>query len=258
MASFGCEEKKNEVPSPSGGAAPSAATAAAPTGTAAAPTGVPAAPIGDTGDVKGVITITGKLPPAEDLKRNSDPFCAQKQMKDEQVISDGKGHLGNVLVHLNGLPATPAPKNKAELTQDQCMYRPRLLGVVDGQTLAIHNGDPVLHNVHTYEGARTLFNVAQVPGTPNIEKTFTKNGVMLKFKCDVHPWMTGYVWVQNNGYFAISDKDGAFEIKDVPVGTWEVEAWHERFGTVAGKVTVQKGKPAELKLELSTTPTAPK
>ena len=78
------------------------------------------------------------------------------------------------------------------------MYRPRVQGIVDGQKLEIRNGDPVLHNVHTYEGARTLFNVAQVPGTPNIEKTFTQNGVMLKFKCDVHQWMTGYVWVQNN------------------------------------------------------------
>jgi plastocyanin len=204
------------------------------------------------------VTVTGKLPPAEDLKRNSDPFCAQKQMKDEQVVSDGKGHLGNVLVHINGLPPTPAPKEKVSLSQDDCMYRPRVLGVVDGQPLAIRNGDPVLHNVHTYEAARTLFNVAQVPGTPNIEKTFTQNGVMLKFKCDIHQWMTAYVWVQNNRYFTVTDKDGKFDIKDVPVGTWEIEAWHERFGTQAGKVTVQKGKPAEVKLEFNTTPTASK
>ena len=113
-----------------------------------------------------------------------------------------------------------------------------------------------MHNVHTYEGARTLFNVAQVPGTPNIEKTFSQNGTMLKFKCDIHPWMTGYVWVQNNRYFAVTDKDGAFEIKDVPVGSYEIEAWHERFGTKTGKVTVQKGKPAEVKFEFTGTETA--
>ncbi len=138
------------------------------------------------------------------------------------------------------------------------MYRSRVLGVVDGQPLDIRNGDPVLHNVHSYEGARTLFNVAQVPGMPNIEKTFTQNGVMLKLKCDVHQWMTGFVWVQNNSFFAVTDKDGKFEIKDVPVGTWDVEAWHERFGVKPGKVTVEKGKPAELKLELSATQTASK
>jgi len=79
---------------------------------------------------------------------------------------------------------------------------------------------------------------------------------MLKFKCDVHQWMTGFVWVQNNPYFAVSDKDGKFEIKDVPVGTWDIEAWHERFGTKTGKVTVVKGKPAEVKFEFNGSETA--
>ncbi|MCU1280679.1 MAG: hypothetical protein JWM53_4225 [bacterium] len=241
---IGCEEKKDTVTiTPVPPAAP--ASGAAASGTAAVPV------TSDKGDVKGSVVVTGKLPVMEDLKRNSDAFCAKKQMKDESVIAGKKGELANVLVHVNGLPATPPPSDKVVLSQEDCMYRPRLLGVIDGQKLEIHNGDPVLHNVHTYEGARTLFNMAQVPGTPNMEKTFTQNGVMLKFKCDIHQWMTGFIWVQNNGAFAVSDKDGKFEIKDVPVGTWDVEAWHERFGTKSGKVTVAKGKPAELKLEFS-------
>jgi plastocyanin len=262
---FGCEEKKEaaqpaapSAPTAPAAAAPSAAaTAPAASGQAAAPSGAAAAPSGDKGDVKGTVTVTGKVPAMEDLKRNSDAFCAKKQMKDESVIAGKKGELANVVVHINGLPATPAPATKATLSQDDCMYIPHVQGIVDGQKLEIRNGDPVLHNVHTYEGARTLFNVAQVPGTPNIEKTFEqKQGVMLKFKCDVHQWMTGYVWVQNNGYFAVTDKDGKFEIKDVPVGTWDIEAWHERFGSKAGKVTVAKGKPAEVKFEFNGSETA--
>ena len=248
----GCEEKK-EAPQP----APAAPAAAPASGAAAAPaSGAAALPSGDRGDVSGTVVVTGKIPVMEDLKRNSDAFCAKKQMKDESVIAGKKGELANVVVHINGLPATAPPAEKATLSQDDCMYRPRVQGVVDGQRLEIRNGDPVLHNVHSYEGARTLFNMAQVPGTPNIEKTFTQNGVMLKFKCDVHQWMTGYVWVQNNGWFAVTDKDGKFAIKDVPVGTWDIEAWHERFGTKTGKVTVAKGKPAEIKFEFNGTETA--
>jgi len=249
----GCEEKK-ETPPP----APAAPTtpAAPASGAAAAPASGAAALPADRGDVKGTVVVTGKIPAMEDLKRNSDAFCAKKQMKDESVVAGKKGELANVVVHINGLPAAAPPAEKATISQDDCMYRPRVQGVVDGQRLEIRNGDPVLHNVHTYEGARTLFNVAQVPGTPNIEKTFTQNGVMLKFKCDVHQWMTGYVWVQNNPWFAVSDKDGKFEIKDVPVGTWDIEAWHERFGTKTGKVTVVKGKPAEVKFEFNGTETA--
>ncbi|MGZ3443053.1 MAG: carboxypeptidase regulatory-like domain-containing protein [Polyangia bacterium] len=251
---LGCEEKK-EAATPVPAAAP--APGAPASGAAAAPSGAAAAPAtSDKGDVKGTVVVTGKVPAMEDLKRNSDAFCAKKQMKDESVVAGKKGELANVLVHVNGLPATPPPSEKVTLTQEDCMYRPRVLGIVDGQKFEIKNGDPVLHNVHTYEGARTLFNVAQVPGTPNMEKTFTQNGVMLKFKCDIHQWMTGFIWVQSNGAFAVSDKDGKFEIKDVPVGTWDVEAWHERFGTKTGKITVAKGKPAEIKFEFSGTETA--
>jgi plastocyanin len=252
FAALGCDEKKEAAqPVTPTATAPASGAAAAPSGAAAA-----APATSDKGEVKGTVVVTGKIPAMEDLKRNSDAFCAKKQMKDESVVAGKKGELANVLVHVNGLPATPPPSDKVTLSQEDCMYRPRVLGVVDGQKLEIKNGDPVLHNVHTYEGARTLFNVAQVPGTPNIEKTFTQNGTMLKFKCDIHQWMTGFIWVQNNPYFAVSDKDGKFEIKDVPVGTWDVEAWHERFGTRSGKITVAKGKPAELKFEFSETTAA--
>jgi plastocyanin len=205
-----------------------------------------------------VVSVTGKLPAPQNLNSVSDAYCAQKQLKDMQVVTDGKGHLANVLVHFDGLPATPPPAQKAELSQDGCMYEPRVLGVQTGQPLEIHNGDPVLHNVHIREGARTTMNKAHVPGTANLQQTFTTSGTLEKFACDVHPWMTAYVWVQNNPYFAVSDKDGKFDLKDVPVGTWSFEAWHERFGTQTGKVTVQKGKPAEIKLEFTTGQTASK
>jgi plastocyanin len=248
LAAFGCEEKKVEPPPP--------IPITQPSGSPAAASGAPAAPVGDKGEIKGKVTVTGKIPVMEDLKRNSDAFCAKKQMKDESVVAGKKGELANVLVHLNGLPATPPPKEKAALSQDDCMYRPRVQGMVTGQPLEIRNGDPVLHNVHTYEGARTLFNIAQVPGTPNVEKTFTQNGTMLKFKCDVHQWMTAYIWVQNNRYFAVTGDDGTFELKDIPVGTWEITAWHERFGTKTAKVVVEKDKPADVKFEFAATETA--
>jgi plastocyanin len=245
----GCDQKKNEGAQPAAApAAPSPASATPASGAAAAPAAGTAANIvsGDTGTIRGHVKIIGKIPVMEDLKRNSDAFCATKHMKDETIIADGKGDLANAVVHVNGLPPTAPPAEKATLAQDDCMYRPRVQAIVAGQTLDIKNGDPVLHNVHTYKGASTLFNVAQVPGTPNIEKTFSDNGAMLKFKCDVHQWMTGYVWVQNNRYFAVTGKDGDFEIKDVPVGTWEIQAWHERLGDKTAKVTVQKGKTADV------------
>jgi plastocyanin len=173
-------------------------------------------------------------------------------------VAGAKGELKNVIVHINGAPAAEPPKDAAMVTQENCMYRPRVQGIVAGQTLSIKNGDPTLHNVHTYKGTSTLFNQAQVPGTAQIEKKFTDNGAMLKFKCDVHQWMTGYVWVQNNPYFAVTGDDGSFEIKGVPAGKYEIEAWHERFGSKKGEVTIAPDKPAEVKFEYTGTEAAAK
>ena len=53
----------------------------------------------------------------------------------------------------------------------------------------------------------------------------------MKFKCDVHPWMTGYVAVTDHPFFAVTGDDGSFTIPNVPAGTYTIEAWHERFGT---------------------------
>jgi plastocyanin len=258
----GCEEKKKEeAPAPAAPAAAPAAPAAAPAapGAPAAAPGAPAAaaPAGAKGDVKGTVSITGKAPEMADLKRSTDPFCGKTKMKDEEVVSKG-GKLANVIVHINGAPASEPPAAKAEIKQENCMYRPRVQTVVAGQTIAVHNGDPTLHNVHTYKGTSTLFNQAQVPNTPDIEKKFTDAGALLKFKCDVHQWMTGYIWVQNNGYTAVTGEDGTFDIKGVPAGKYEIEAWHERFGSKKGEVTVSPDKPAEVKFEYTGTETAAK
>jgi plastocyanin len=206
-------------------------------------------PLGVGGRIKGRVHLTGPAPTMEALKRTSDPFCAQTPVKDEQVIENANHTLRNVLVHLNGAPPIAPPAELATLTQDQCMYRPRVQGVVAGQTLSIRNGDRTLHNVHTYKGASTLFNQAQVPGTPAIEKKLTDDGALLKFKCDVHPWMTGFVWVQNNPFFAVTGDDGTFEIKGVPEGKYEIEAWHERFGVKKQVVAVGAKVAADVTFE---------
>ena len=54
---------------------------------------------------------------------------------------------------------------------------------------------------------------------------------MVPFKCDVHGWMNAYVGVLDHPYFAITGKDGKFELKTLPPGTYTIEAWHEKLGT---------------------------
>jgi len=74
-----------------------------------------------------------------------------------------------------------------------------------------------------------------------LKRKFSKPEVMVKIKCDVHPWMNAYTGVLNHPFYGVSGDDGAFEIKDLPAGTYVVEAWHEKYGTSTQEVTIVDG-----------------
>lgn len=214
-----------------------------------------AAASGPKSTLSATVMFTGTAPTPAKLKREADPFCAKTAMTSEEVlVKDGK--LANVLVRVkDGASGSfTAPTTNAIVDQVDCMYRPRVQGVVAGQTIEVKNSDKTGHNVHTYKGDETIFNRAQPqPGT------FTKKGDELgvkegpiAFKCDIHPWMTGYVVVNTNPYFAVSDETGLAKI-ELPAGKYTLEAWHEKFGVKTAEVTVEEGKPAEVKFEYAGT-----
>ncbi len=65
---------------------------------------------------------------------------------------------------------------------------------------------------------------------------------MIPFICNVHPWMKSYVGVVGHPFFAVSNDAGQFEIKDLPAGTYVLEAWHEKLGVSQKKITVKAGE----------------
>jgi len=201
------------------------------------------------GTISGTVSFTGTAPKPTKLNRKSDPICAKTEFDDEAVLTskNGKG-LQNVLVRINSaVPGAKVPTADVVVDQKDCMYRPRVQGAVEGQKIMVRNDDGTLHNVHTYDGTKTLFNQAQPPKSPPIEKPLPKTANVVKLKCDVHPWMIGYVLVSKSPYFAVSQDSGQFEIKDVPAGTYTVEAWHEKLGTKTEQVTVTDGKASDVK-----------
>jgi len=232
-------------------AAPPAANppAATPPMGAQAPAGAPAAG-GAPGAIKGVVKFDGKAPALPKIVRTADAYCSShpkdgKEMADPSIlVHDGK--LKNVLVRITNAPAGGAvPTEKATITQHECMYEPRVQGAVGGQEIEIKNGDQTMHNVHTFKGTASWFNNAQIAGSAPIDKKLPSDGsVVVKFKCDVHPWMTGYVIVQPSAFFAVTGENGEFEIKNVPPGKYTVEAWHEKLGQKTAEITVAAGAPA--------------
>jgi plastocyanin len=245
LAAGGC--KKDEAPKEPVVVAQGAAAEKLLTPTPAAAPAAP--PATGTATLRGGVTLTGTPPEMPMTKRDADPFCARTPMKEEEVVVGPGGALKNVIVRITkGISGNyEPPMTNVTLDQTQCMYKPRVAVIMAGQSLLVRNSDQTLHNVHTYKGASTLFNQAEVPGLPAIAKTFKDaTGEILKFKCDVHPWMTAYVGVMGHPFFAVTGADGKFEIPKVPAGKYTLEAWHERFGTKSQEVTVEAGKPLEV------------
>src|SRR3954469_6299681 len=225
-----------------GGSQETSSTSAAPAG---GPSGGQKVDTSKAGSIKGTVVLDGSAPENAVIKMNADPVCL-REAKGEQrqetflVGSDGKS-LANVFVYIKdglGPYSFDVPTESATIDQKECRYHPHVFGMRVGQPLQIINSDPTLHNIHAIPKANQEFNNGQPIQGMKMNHTFTQKEVMVPFKCDVHGWMNAYVGVLDHPYFAVTDKDGKFELKDVPAGTYTIEAWHERGGAMTQSVTL--------------------
>lgn len=191
----------------------------------------------------------GKKPGRKKIQMAADPVCASKHTeapaRSEVVVVDDDGALHNVFVHVKtGLEGKKfdVPTEPVILDQTGCMYKPHVFGVRAGQPIKILNSDGTLHNIHPRPTVNTEFNLAMPKFLKQKVKTFDKAEMMIPVKCDVHPWMQSYIGVMDHPFFSVTGDGGTFALKDLPAGTYTIEAWHERLGSQTQEVTVEDGE----------------
>lgn len=197
--------------------------------------------------ISGTVTYEGQVPNLDTLNMNADPICqeAHGEPVTAPLLVLGEGNtMANVFVKVvSGHPQQqyPVPSEPVVIDQEGCLYEPRVVGVMAGQALEFQNSDDTLHNVHGMPEQNREFNFAMPATVEESDVTLNTPEPIFPVKCDVHPWMQAYVAVMDHPYFATTGEDGSFEIADLPAGTYEIEAWHERLGTQTATVTVEDG-----------------
>jgi plastocyanin len=201
------------------------------------------------GDLEGTFIHKGTPPTPRKIRPEKDPeFCGKHDLVEETVVvnKENKG-LANVAVYL--MDATKpkihpdyekTAKDKVVVDNENCRFAPHVQAIRTGQILVVGNKDPIAHNTKAEFFNNNPFNDL-IPAKGQIEKTFTKAETTPSvLSCSIHPWMTGYVLIREDPYFAVSDKDGKFVIKNLPVGEHTFVVWSNKFisnVTVNGKAT---------------------
>jgi|SRR5580704_2470560 plastocyanin len=202
-----------------------------------------AAPPADDAVVNGVVKFEGTVPQPSHVDMAGDPQCAKVHPAGamaEDILADDNGRLQNVIVFISaglGDRTFDPPKDAATIEQNGCMYRPHVIAIEANQKLEVVNSDTTTHTVHVLPANNPAWDKPQPPGSP-IEVTFSQPEVAVPVKCDLHPWMRGYVAVFKHPYFAVTGKNGSFELKNLPPGTYTIQAWHEKLGTATQEITI--------------------
>ncbi len=171
----------------------------------------------------------------------------------------------NILLYLSKAPASSGEMSTTKLVMDQrnLEFIPHVLPILVGSTVQFPNNDKVDHNVFSMSRTKK-FNFGSYKPGENHSAVFDKPGIV-EVRCDVHAEMAAYILVMKNPYFAVTNKQGRFEIpdssyleqtglsgvKDLAAGKYFVKTWHEKLKTQKKAVVVPENGDVTIQLDLT-------
>ena len=210
------------------------------------------------GNITGTVTYEGDAPARPALKATKDQHCVdavQGTKSEALVVSKGKG-IKNVVIYAR-VPRTKVtlPKDNPIMDQLGCAYYPHVLVVPVGATVDITSRDPVAHNVHSHAQRNEAINI-QIPKPGIVYPHKIEKAEEIKFTCDIHTWMTGYIVAVPSNFYTLtgyknaedemissdayekSADTGKYTLENVPAGRARVVAWHEELGSANKTIEV--------------------
>ena len=142
------------------------------------------------------------------------------------------------LKRVGGDTPRPNPAHGKVVTQRKKAFIPHVLVVPVGTKVNFRNEDPIFHNVFSLSKPND-FDTGLYKQGATYQQTFKRAGVV-QVLCNIHSSMLGVIVVVDTPYYAQADASGAFTIKGVPPGDYQMTVWHE-----------SSSKPTEQRLSVS-------
>jgi plastocyanin len=197
--------------------------------------------------IVGRVKFHGQLPQPTRISMSADPSCAKLHptpLVSQEFVPGRDNALGNVIVFISdglGSRTFDVPTEAVTFEQKGCIYEPHVVALRANQKLKMVNSDSTAHNIHPIPANNREWNKAE-PAGATMEESFSREEIAIPVKCNVHPWMKSYIAVLKHPYFAVTGKDGSFQLPNLPPGEYTLEAWHEKLGTMTQKITVAPGE----------------
>lgn len=237
------------------------------------------------GTLSGTVTLDGDLPamPKQEFSGDNKATCAMgsewELIQQTWLVNKENKGVANVVIFLK------APDGKffrlkdgdekrsdtVVVDQPHCAFMPHVVALFPqytdpatgelkptGQVFRVKNSAPFSHNTGIQPNDESVNSKANFIIPSGTHKDLSLNpdpNGPIGFKCDIHPWMSAKGWVFDHPYAAVTDKDGKYEIKNVPVGVkLNIVGWHEGAGYFHGgnngtEATLEAKKELNLKLK---------
>ena len=214
------------------------------------------------GTIKGNTKMIGGMPyprvyhlilfPNIDMCAEVDTDDEMNRVLDDFKVSD-KGGLRDTIITLEHVEAgKPFNKEPINITSENCKFFPDVNIIRQGESFKIDNVDAVMHNSQVYqkERGKILLNIP-IPAEEVSEGkvTFEKNYKIMQMICGMHEFMQTWGYRVQNPYYFKTDKDGNFNIGDIPPGEYVVNAWHYLMKPQKKKIKIAAGETIDLNFE---------
>lgn len=151
-------------------------------------------------------------------------------------VVDQAGHpVENAVVSLiNGNPPHLAASGHYVMAQQGLAFRPFMLVVPVGASVAFPNFDPTRHHVYSFSPAKK-FELKLFAKDQTRSVVFDRPGVAA-LGCNIHDGMSAYIYVTANAWTARTDGRGLAVIANAPVSGATLTVWHPYQRTPSGTV----------------------